>query len=208
MNPNYTRYYTFIKPVIKNKIVKNYGTFIFSLLSVTVLLIFAVRPTLLTILSLQSELLKQQVVFKQAQQKSEDLKIARDNYKNLDPTAKTKLYGLIPPSTSIPCLVNFLSELAVNNQATISAIQFQPTNLEGTSKCIIPDSESSLSNSGNINTVGFTINYQGGYSQLVNILDSLKVLNRLVLIDTVSLSKQSQDQPLVLSISAKAIYIK
>ena len=79
----YSRYFTYIKPVIKSPIIKNYGPAIFSLLTMSILIFFAIRPTVETILVLQKKLADSNEVLQKATQKAENLSLGKKNYDNL-----------------------------------------------------------------------------------------------------------------------------
>jgi hypothetical protein len=55
-SPKYSRYYTFIKPVIEHRFVRSFAPYIFSLLTVIIMMVFAIKPTISTILNLQKDL--------------------------------------------------------------------------------------------------------------------------------------------------------
>src|SRR5258708_22327106 len=106
MNPQYSRYYTRLQPIFKNNAVKTYSHIVFSLITIIVFALFAIRPTVKTIISLQNTINDQQVILKKLQDKTDNIEAGKAAYDRIDQTTKIKLYTLLPSSTSITCIVN------------------------------------------------------------------------------------------------------
>lgn len=199
MNPRYSRYYIYIKPVLQSRVVKTYGGLVFSLFTITIFGLFAIRPTLATIVSLKKSISEQQNILKQLTGKAETLSLGKKNFDALDPEIKTKVFTLLPNSTSIPRLLEEISALASSKQASVSGIQYQPVDLKGATK--------DLSKNGSLKEVEFSMNAQGSYLQLVSFIDGLGKLSRLITIKNITFNKQPEG-PLSLSINAKAYFVK
>ncbi len=208
MNPTSTRYYTYIKPILRNPVVKTYSPVVFSLITVTLFIIFAIKPTISTIISLQKSINEKQQILKQLEEKENSLTVGKSNYQRLSPKVREQLRTQIPSAISIPCLITNLRTLAALNEASISGLQFQPTLLEGKSDC--PPQEEDLRNLNkniSLGEIDITFNTLGSYSQLTKFLNSLNQSNRLISIQNVNFNKQ-QEAGLIMSINAKAYYIK
>jgi Tfp pilus assembly protein PilO len=199
MKPQYTRYYTYIKPILRNKYVKTYSSFIFSLITITIFSIFAIRPTISTIISLQKGIEEQNQTLDKIKGKSDQLTLAKQNYEALDNTSKQNIRSLIPESTSLPELLNVLSNLIILNQASSSGIQVESVDLENTS--------GTLSKKPTLKEVQFSINIQGSYEKLSTILDRMGKLSRLVKVQTANFNQPTEGS-LILSITGKAFYLK
>lgn len=199
MKPQFSRYYTYIRPIIKNRTVKTYSSLLFSLLMVTVFSLFAIKPTLTTIVSLQKSIDEQQKLLDQINEKGAALEEGQRNYDQINPDAKRTLLGLIPNSTSLPGLIFALSSLAESLDASMSGIQIQPVALDG--------QPSKLNKQASLQDINFTVSIQGNYSQLTDFLDSVYRVNRLINVQSTAISKQA-DGNLVMTINARAHYIK
>lgn len=199
MNPQYNRYYTFVKPIFRNKVVKTYGSFIFSIITITVLGVFAIRPTVSTIVSLQKSIDEEKAILNQLTTKTENLTTGKKNYENLDTSVKSQLFSLLPDSTALPHLINSLNSLSETSQASVSGIQFQPVDLQGPSK--------KLSKVATVREVDFVVNVQGSYKSLVDFLNGLATGDRLISVKAVNFNKGSEGS-LVMSINATAYYFK
>ncbi len=199
MNSRYARYYTFVKPFLQNKIVRTYSSASLTLVAIMIFGLFAIKPTLSTIVSLQKSISQQQLVLQQLDTKIQNLSDGKKNYENMDTSVRARVETLVPDSTSIADIINNLNLFADSNQASISGLQFQPVDLDGKPQKITKQAQ--------IKEVGFTINLQGSYTQLSSFLKSLVRANRLISINSVSFNKTA-DGPLIMSVNAKGYYIK
>ena len=194
----YSRYFTYIKPVIKSPIIKNYGPAIFSLLTMSILIFFAIRPTVETILVLQKKLADSNEVLQQATQKAENLSLGKKNYDNLDQNIKEKISAAIPDTVSLKSLVQTLEQTAKIHEASVSALQIQP---------LVVDTKVD-ERMGTLSEIAFTFNTEGDYTNLIALLQDLKTSSRLISIENLSISKVIDSQTLIMSLSGKAYYLK
>lgn len=195
----FSRYYVYIKPLVRNKHVRTYSSLVFTIITITIFAIFAIRPTLSTIVSLQKSIEEQKALLAQINSKIQAMSEARINYQNIEPEVKQKLMGIVPDSANFPSLIDNLSAVALNQQASISGLQFQPVNLQTPPK--------SPSKTFQSTAIDFTFNTQGSYNQLVNTLTTLSKTNRLIEIYSVSFNKP-EDGPLIMSVNGKSYYYK
>lgn len=194
----YSRYFTYIKPVTKIKIVRTYGSTIFTLLTLAVFIVFAVKPTVETIIVLQKKLDDSNQILEKLNKKESGLDLARQNYEKLDSEIKSKILLAIPDTSKLKSITQSFETIAKNHEASISALQIQPLVL-GTKK------ENSIST---ISEITFTFNTTGKYKDLIDVLQDLKNGDRLISIDNLSLSQVSEGAGLIMSISGKAYYLK
>lgn len=194
----YSKYFTYIKPVTKLPIVKTYGSTIFTLIVVTIFIFYAIKPTVETILVLQKKLEDSSQVLEKVNQKAVNLSQGKTNLENMDPTVKSKIENTIPDTTNLKSLIQSLEQTAKVYEASISALQIQPLVIE-----TVGDNRL-----GKIADLGFTFNVEGKYENLISLLQELRSSVRLVSIDSLSLSKSSEGEGLIMSISGKAYYLK
>lgn len=199
MNPRQSRYYTYIRPVLRNKTIKTYSSLIFSIITVTIFLIYAIRPTIGTIVSLQKSINEQKDTFERLDKKVSDLTEGRKNYEAIDPELKTRLVDLVPYSPSLPTVINSLNLLANISQASLSGIQFQPVELQQPPNTLVKNSS--------LKDVEFTFNAEGSYDKLLSLLVNLKKADRLINIDSVTFNKP-QEGPLIMTVNARAPFLK
>lgn len=194
----YSRYFTYIRPVTKLPIVKNYGSIIFSLLTISILTLFAIKPTVETILVLQKKLADADEVLQKITQKADNLSLGKTNYDNLDQSIKDKLSAGIPDTVSLKSVVQTLEQTAKIHEASVSALQIQP---------LVIDTKTN-NQAKVLSEIPFTFNTEGDYKNLVALLQDLKITNRLISIESLSLSRVSDGKTLIMSLSGKAYYLK
>lgn len=194
----YYRYFTYIKPITRLPIIRTYGSTIFSILVMIIFIFFAIKPTIETILILQKKLENSNEVLQKLQTKAENLSKGKTNYENLDKSLKSRIQSAIPESVDLKSIIQTLENAAEKYDASISALQIQPQVLETKKENQI----------GNISEVGFTFNVEGDYKKLTSILEDLKLSERLISIDNLTLSKVTEGTGLVMSITGKSWYVK
>lgn len=195
----YSRYFTYVKPFTKIPIIKNYGSTIFSLLTISLLIYFAIKPTVETILVLQKKLADSNEVLEKVTQKANNLSLGKQNYDSLDVSVTDKIASLVPDTVSLNTIIAALEQAAKINEASISALQIQP---------LVIDTKMDKNQVGTISEISFIFNTEGEYKNLISLLGALKTSNRLISVDSLSLSKANDGTTLVMSLSGKAYYLK
>ncbi|MDD2822658.1 MAG: type 4a pilus biogenesis protein PilO [Candidatus Daviesbacteria bacterium] len=194
----YSRYYVYIKPVITNKYVRSFAPYIFSLASLIIFIIFAIRPTIVTIIELQKSIQDNQAVLVSLQKKSEDLTTGKRNIENLDPDLLVKINNRLPKDPGITNLINNLQTSAANI-ASVSALQVQPVTIY--TNATDPNSKQS------IDEIAFSLNTQGSYTQLLSILENLNKTSRFINLTNAVINKSAEGGT-SLSITGKGYYLK
>ncbi len=194
----YSRYFTYIKPVTKLPIIKNYGSAIFTLLSLSILIFFAIKPTVETILVLQKKLADEDQVLQKITEKADNLSKGKKNYDYLSPSIKEQIASSIPDTINLKSLIQTLEQTAAVHEATVSALQIQP---------LVIDSKRT-SQTGILSEISFVFNAEGNYKNLIALLQDLQINSRLISIDNLSMAKVSDGNALIMSLSGKAYYLK
>lgn len=199
MQPKFSRYYTYVRPIARNKFVRSYATTIFNLIAISIFAFYAIRPTAITILALHKSLDEQRSILESVVSKRNSLAQGRANYEALDPIVKNNLRNLVPAQPDLPVISAILGSLTTKYEATLAGIQFQPVILNPL--VITPNKDAVISEA----ELSFSI--QGTYTQLAGILKSLKQLERLITVKTVNLSRLDAGSILMV-VNAKAYYLK
>lgn len=194
----YSRYFSYIKPITRLPIVKNYSPLVFTLLTTAILIFFAIKPTVETILVLQKKLADSEQVLQKVTQKTNDLTQGRNNYDNLDQSIKEKIAAAIPNTPSLRSTIESLEQTARTHDASVSALQIKP---------FVIDTKVN-EQVGELAEISFIFNMEGDYQKFVALLQDLKTSSRLVSIDNLSLSKVNEGNGLIMSLSGKAYYLK
>lgn len=194
----YSRYFTYIKPITKIPIVKNYGPTIFTLFMVSIFIFFAIKPTVATILVLQKKLVDSNLVLEKVTHKVNNLSLGKKNYDSLSQNITQKISAAIPDTVSLQSLIQNLEQSAKAREASVSALQIQPL-------IVTTKADKEL---GKLSEISFTFNIEGNYANLIAVLQDLKTSSRLISVESLSLSKVSEGTGLIMSLSGKAYYIK
>ncbi|MBI3109672.1 type 4a pilus biogenesis protein PilO [Candidatus Daviesbacteria bacterium] len=195
----YFRYFTYIKPITGMPIVKTYGPVIFTLLIMTVFVVFAIKPTIETILVLQKKLADADKIVAQINEKTENLSKGKENYQRLEQNARDKIQRAIPDTIDLKSLIQTLEQSTRTYEASISALQIQPITLAATK-------DNNIQNK--LQEVSFTFNIEASYQTLTAILQDLKANNRLISIDKLTLNRPGEGKSLIMSISGKAYFLR
>lgn len=201
MNPDskkYFRYFTYIQPVLKIPIVKTYGSVILTLLVTAIFILFAIKPTVETILTLQKKLIDSREVLAKISKKSQDLSTARNNYIALDSGVKLKIQQAIPQTPTVGDLIQTLEGAAAASQASISALQIHPVSLEPT----LQTRTKALAE------LTFNFNVEGSFSSLTEVLRQLQSSDRLISLTNLVFNKNQEGSSIILSITGKAFYLR
>lgn len=194
----YFRYFTYIKPLTKLPVVRTYGTTIFTFIITTIFILFAIKPTVETILVLQKKLENYHQTLGKVNKKADDLSQGKQNLENLDKETKDKIRAAIPDSLEIRSVIQTLELLAQRHEASVSALQFQPLEIDSQGEDTI----------GTLEEFTFTFNVEGAYQNLISLLQDLRRSARLISVDTLTLNKVAEGENLIMSISGKAYYLK
>jgi len=192
-----SRYFTYIQPFLRIPLIRTYGSVIFTIFALIIFIVYAIKPTVQTILVLQKTLENQQEVLKKLTKKSEDLGVARNNYQNIDPKVKSKIATAIPSTLELGSLINSLESTILGSEASISALQFQTIEVE-TSINTIPK----------IQEIGFTFNIEASYETIKSALTKLRSTGRSIIIDKLTITKVEDQNTLLMTVSGKAYYLR
>lgn len=198
----YFRYSTYIPTFIKGRFVRDYGAIVFTIFTMIIFIVFAIKPTVETIFVLQKKEEDANKILQRLDQKTNDLTLAIKNFENLNESIKNRIQLAIPDNVTIKTITSSLEDTALENDASISALQLQSTTLE-------PKKVADYWVE-NLSEIEFTFNITGSYPQLVSVLAGLKSKARLITINAVSFhsTEDEKNQGLVMSISGKAYFIK
>lgn len=194
----YSRYYTYIKPLISSQVVKSYGVWTFSALTIIIFVIFAIKPTVETISALQQKLEISKQTLEKVNQKVQNLQQGRQNYEQLGPVTITKINLAVPTQISLKSLIEPLEQAARANQASISALQIEPVTI----------SQKEQNQSLTLDKIKFTFNIEGSFTNLLKLLQQLQKSSRLISIDSIVLNKAPDSITILMSVTGHSYYLK
>ena len=126
----YERYYTYIEPVMVDPIIRGYFSLVASFILVAFFVIFALSPTVNTILSLNKKISDQKITITALDAKIAALISAQQNYSQVEnflPLVDTAL----PKKPMVQTAVNAIFETASTSAVTVSGLQFKTFTLFG-----------------------------------------------------------------------------
>jgi Tfp pilus assembly protein PilO len=183
---------------------KAYAGLILSFLTASFFAVFALRPTVLTIISLRRQVTDFQKVDRELQEKIDALSRLSFTYRSLEPDLVV-IETAVPTQTNLSTLVQNLAEVGDNfgvtlNGFVVSDLRLTSTDISemGKRKMIKP----------RLDPVKFTVTYTGPYEGLLDVLEGLNKLNRLIVIDKFSLTAEGiKKKTTTLQVEARAFSI-
>jgi len=199
----YRRYFLDLGRLYGKKKVRVYTEIIFSIVTTTLFLFFAIRPTLITIGGLMRKIKDQKAVTEQLQNKITALNMAQTEYS----LVKDDLYLIdrfLPQDPHLSLLIKQLEFTAQQTAVTIETIKFDSVPLRG----------ETLLTPTMLRSQNFNLVVSGQYQNLKSFLQAC-LLGRIILIEsfTFKSGKTSQEPAaagplLTLSLNGQAYFLK
>lgn len=203
----YRRYYQNLEPLLKTRQTQAFLMVVMSLVTIAFFGTFAIRPTLKTIATLQRQIEDRSFLNEKLEEKINALILAQEEYQRIA-SRLPLIYTLLPEKAEFPSLLRRLELLADQNSATISGLQFDPVVLYRESPPeVTTDVVSATPSAPTTTPIYFTLTLNGDYLNLVALLSQLTLIDRLVTIHSVTISKdQSGESRLNLGLTTRAYY--
>lgn len=183
--------YIELLPDFKKEKTQKFTTIILTLSASIILGIFAVSPTLSTIVSLQKQLDDDKFVEQKLQEKINNLSILQQKYASLQNDLPL-VFNAIPKSSQIPLLVAQLQGLA--SETNVKIVNFQTFPI-GVSDSVI--------SSKRFSSFDYSISLSGDYQSLINFLDKISKFQRIITVNNISLAKSVGASTSFLQLSVK-----
>lgn len=170
-----------IDPFVKSKHATAYSMIIFSIFTIAFFGMFAIRPTLKTIIELKRQIEDSKQINETLRKKIDALVTAQEEFQFIKDFLPA-INEALPEQPNIAKVLTKIEDLANQNQATISALQVQSISFKNTpadegkkAKTIVPQPTS----------IDISLKLAGTYRQLSSFLQGLFTMRREV--DTTSL---------------------
>lgn len=200
----YQRYFVDIGRLYKVKKIRVYTEIVFSLAAISFFLVFAIKPTLVTITELITTIKDQKLVVTQLQSKINALGIAQSEYNSLS----NDLYLVdeaLPKNNQISILIKQIEALAWQSGVTLGSMKFDPVVLKEIETS--PKEMSKISDQA-AKEINFSLVASGDYQSLKSFLRVINSLRRIINVETFSFKiKKAEGQLLTLGIGGKAYYL-
>lgn len=196
----YRRYFVNIRQFYRQKKVLVYTEIILSLLTTAFFIIFAIKPTLVTIAGLSKEIKDKKMVTQKLAEKINNLNLAQQEYEEL----RRDLYLVeqaLPSNSQISLLVAQIEMLASSTGVIVGSVNYSST----------PIREGRIPSDDQARRIAFSLLIQGDYEHLKNFLFAFNNLRRIIRVKEfgITLSKSPIGEPkeaLLLNTMAEAFY--
>lgn len=168
-------------------------TLIFTLVALIVFGLFAISPTITTIVNLRKQLDDSQAIDQSLQTKITALQNLQTQYTQINKDLPI-LYAALPQEPQASLLVAQIETLVHQTQLTV--VQFHITQVQ---IAPVPSSKSPA-------TFMFTLQVSGGYNDMIKFSSTLSQFNRLVTLQSISITKDSRNNSLMLNIQGRGYY--
>lgn len=173
----YRRYYRSLEPIFRHPKAQTYTMVIFSFLTVSLFGLYAIRPTVQTILYLKREIRDKTEISKKMDDKIASLIEAQATYQDVAPLLPFIDQALPVNPDAITLVVQFRN-LANVSGATLTSIQLASVPLLG-----IDATASATKTASNQKTFDFSISIQGPFEALNTFLQGIYDMRRIVSIE-------------------------
>ncbi len=194
LNAQHYREYLKLLPDVKREQVNKYTALIFTFAALSFFGIFAINPTLSTIVELKRQLADSKLVDKQLRDKILNLGKLSEQY-NVLGSQLTTVQNALPDTPSTTKLMGEIRAIAKNTNVTISSIKISG----------VPLSKSQIKLD-NVSSFEFTVEASGNYNDLYNFSTSLVNFDRLVTLEIIGFNKDVKSSNLVLDVTGRVYY--
>ncbi|OGH48212.1 MAG: hypothetical protein A3A51_04270 [Candidatus Levybacteria bacterium RIFCSPLOWO2_01_FULL_39_10] len=191
-NVDYKKYYRQILPYLKKEKNQQYLFIILTLSASIFFALFAINPTLSTIVRLRREISDSQFVNEKLTQKVNNLSTLTSAYQDIEEEIPF-LLDAVPANSDAPILVGQIQTLAEEHAVVFTNISISPINLKVDSA-----TKSSVLN--------FELVGNATYENIYSFLRDLINMQRIVVVDGFSLSKNDESGNLDINIKGSAYY--
>lgn len=185
-----------LSPIADEK-VQQYAFVVFTVVALSVFGLFAISPTITTILELRKKLEDSELVNQQLAQKLTNLSSLQQAYANLGTDLET-VNKAIPTHPDVARLIGQLQTIATEENVSIQELQSFPAPIYEPKKKKGKDKYPSFE---------FSVEVTGTYNNLQSFLKQLTAFERIVTVTSVGVEKDSsQEEILEMTIKGKAYY--
>ena len=194
-NVDYEKYYRLLFPYIKKGRNQKYLYIILTISSSIFFTIFAISPTLNTIVKLRREINDSIFVNEKLTQKVNNLSALTTSYNEIEDDLSF-LLDAIPEEAQAPVLVGQIQAIASQHSVIFHLINVSPINFS--------ENEATRSSS-----FTFELGGKSNYENFYNFISDLANMQRIVVIDEISIIKEGESiQDLNINIKGSAFYKK
>lgn len=176
----FNRYYSSLIPMLEKPKTQVYTAIIFSFLAISLFIWYAIRPTIQIILILRKDIADKTIVNQKMEQKIANLISVRSTIDSI----QDKLYLMrdaIPENPDIIDLTTQIKNITASSNASISSMTVSNVPL------VASDVDKKNSKTSKVPEFTLDMTLEGEYADLINILDKLNTMRRLILIEQMNI---------------------
>lgn len=198
---------TYFQKYWQSKKQKTYTSLGLSLILILIFGIFALRPTLLTVIELREKLSQGQKANTRLDEKIQSLSQAQVNYEKVK-TELPLIEAALPKDPKILDFLNKVDFLAKKNELLIDKVQAQGISLQSQTKAANETAQDNQDTAHNPREITFSFNAKGYYPNLRSFLNELQALERAVNLDEIGIEKPKDEDNLNLSLKGMVYYLE
>jgi Tfp pilus assembly protein PilO len=197
-NLNAQRYREYLKllPDMKNEHTQAYTMLAFTLAALSFFGIFAINPTLSTIVNLKKQLSDSLFVHQQLTTKINNLSILQQKYTVMSGDLPY-LYAAIPKEPSSPTLLAQVQALAQQDEMKLTTLHTFEVSLSPSDQRVPPGGFSYV----------FSLEAEGSYNNMLRFATDLSQLNRIITIELFSIAKDDKTDSLTLTLRGRQYFL-
>lgn len=185
--------YKNFSPILKQEKTQKFSTLILTLVALSLFGVFAINPTITTIIHLQKQLSDNHFIDQKLQEKIINLNSLQTQFSSIKEDLPIIL-NAIPQKPTVPLLAAQLQGVAQKNQVTVERLQVFQVEL------------SKQQNIKGHGSFGFTMDIEGSHANITKFLSSLIGFERIVSIENIALGNSKTKDILTLSLRGKAYF--
>lgn len=180
-------------PDFKEERTQKFTTIVLTVMTLSFFGIFAINPTISTILRLQRELEDNKLVDTKLAQKIQNISTLQKKYTSLQGDLPIIL-SAIPQNAEVPLFAAQIQGVAKNSNVSIENFQTFEVEVEKSASKYL--------------SFSFALSVSGSYNDLYKFLTTLANMQRVVAIDLLSLTKKTGNSQFELAIKGKTFFSK
>lgn len=182
-------------PKLKEEKIQKITEIVLTLITVPLFGIFAISPTLSTIIELRRKLSDNQHVYMSMREKNKNLSILQGKYSTIQPDLPI-IVSAIPTTQNSTRFIAQLQALSLQNTISLASIQISQLNLSPSQK-------------EDQNNFSFTLSAKGSFDNLLLFAKSLIHFERITTIDTISIgASPEKNNTSSMNLNGKAYFKK
>ncbi len=197
LSTNKYREYLKLLPASKNENAHAFVALALTFAALSFFGIFAINPVLSTVVDLKKQLADSKFVDEQLGIKITNLSLLQQKYTNFPQSDFQTIYSAIPQEPSVPALMGQIQAVSEKSKLTLSSLRVSEVQLVS-NKQLAPASAS----------FAFSLDAKGAYEDMLTFSSNLIKFNRIITIDSLSISKDIRKESLILTLRGRSYFKK